>query len=378
MTNAADCRLPVVRAAQPRAIHREPAALRCKTRDRRRLRNRSRSRAPRHSTRWSRIRRCRSSSISGRPGAVPAAWSRRSWRGSRPPTPAATSSSRSTRMRVPELGERFGIRSIPTMAVFEGGREVARTSGARPAADIETFVGQAVSTAQKRALTAAASACRCACALRWPRRVRARTPPACRRRCRGSSSVRHRAYPFAVAPGARGVRRCRSRGAVRVARRARRPSRPPSARRLGRARSRPMSRTTRRPASPPRRRFARRSTRFVDACDGFLRREAIARLAHRRRAPRDPARHGPHARHRQPPEGVLHRRRSALRRHAVPGQGLPLARPGGDLRRGHPPAARRARTARGRLARRRRRADDPRPRRRARDAARRPRPCAWC
>ena len=43
---------------------------------------------------------------------------------------------------VPELGERFRIRSIPTMAVFEGGREVPRTSGARPAADIEAFVRQ--------------------------------------------------------------------------------------------------------------------------------------------------------------------------------------------------------------------------------------------
>ena len=52
---------------------------------------------------------------------------------------------------VPELGERFRIRSIPTMAVFEGGREVARTSGARPAADIEAFVRQSVNTAQKRA-----------------------------------------------------------------------------------------------------------------------------------------------------------------------------------------------------------------------------------
>jgi hypothetical protein len=31
------------------------------------------------------------------------------------------------------------------MAVFEHGREVARTAGARPAADIETFVRQAVS-----------------------------------------------------------------------------------------------------------------------------------------------------------------------------------------------------------------------------------------
>src|SRR4051812_28518232 len=41
---------------------------------------------------------------------------------------------------VPELGDRFGIRSIPTMAVFEGGREIARTSGARPAAEIEAFI----------------------------------------------------------------------------------------------------------------------------------------------------------------------------------------------------------------------------------------------
>ena len=41
---------------------------------------------------------------------------------------------------IPELGERFAIRSIPTMAVFAGGREKGRTSGARPAADIEAFV----------------------------------------------------------------------------------------------------------------------------------------------------------------------------------------------------------------------------------------------
>lgn len=39
-----------------------------------------------------------------------------------------------------DLGERFGIRSIPTMAVFSGGREVKRATGARPAADIEAFV----------------------------------------------------------------------------------------------------------------------------------------------------------------------------------------------------------------------------------------------
>ena len=52
---------------------------------------------------------------------------------------------------IPELGDRFGIRSIPTMAVFEGGREVGRTSGARPAADIEAFARQAVNAGTKRA-----------------------------------------------------------------------------------------------------------------------------------------------------------------------------------------------------------------------------------
>ena len=45
---------------------------------------------------------------------------------------------------LPDLGERFRIRSIPTMTVFAAGREVARTTGARPAADIESFVSGAV------------------------------------------------------------------------------------------------------------------------------------------------------------------------------------------------------------------------------------------
>jgi thioredoxin 2 len=45
---------------------------------------------------------------------------------------------------IPELGERLMIRSIPTMAVFAQGREVTRTAGARPAADIEAFVQGAV------------------------------------------------------------------------------------------------------------------------------------------------------------------------------------------------------------------------------------------
>ena len=50
---------------------------------------------------------------------------------------------------VGELGDRFGIRSIPTLAVFANGREAARTSGARPAADIEAFVDQSVHAAHR-------------------------------------------------------------------------------------------------------------------------------------------------------------------------------------------------------------------------------------
>jgi thioredoxin 2 len=45
---------------------------------------------------------------------------------------------------LPDLGQRFGVRSIPMLAVFAQGREVARTTGARPAADIETFIDQAI------------------------------------------------------------------------------------------------------------------------------------------------------------------------------------------------------------------------------------------
>lgn len=37
---------------------------------------------------------------------------------------------------LPELGARFAIRSIPTLALFAGGREVARQAGAMGAADI--------------------------------------------------------------------------------------------------------------------------------------------------------------------------------------------------------------------------------------------------
>jgi len=49
-----------------------------------------------------------------------------------------------------DLGERFQIRSIPTLAVFAGGREIARTAGARPADEIEAFIESAVSSAGTR------------------------------------------------------------------------------------------------------------------------------------------------------------------------------------------------------------------------------------
>jgi thioredoxin 2 len=45
---------------------------------------------------------------------------------------------------VPELGERFRIRSIPTLAVFQGGREVHRAAGARSAGDIRALIADSL------------------------------------------------------------------------------------------------------------------------------------------------------------------------------------------------------------------------------------------
>jgi thioredoxin 2 len=44
----------------------------------------------------------------------------------------------------PAVGSAHRIQSIPTMALFAGGREVTRTMGARPAAAIEAFVQQSL------------------------------------------------------------------------------------------------------------------------------------------------------------------------------------------------------------------------------------------
>ena len=43
---------------------------------------------------------------------------------------------------LPELGERFLIRSIPTLMVFRDGKAVSREAGARPAADILAIVNR--------------------------------------------------------------------------------------------------------------------------------------------------------------------------------------------------------------------------------------------
>ena len=51
---------------------------------------------------------------------------------------------------VPELQDRYRIRSIPTMGVFEGGREVGRVTGARPAAEIEAFVQQTLTAGSRQ------------------------------------------------------------------------------------------------------------------------------------------------------------------------------------------------------------------------------------
>ncbi|QYK41255.1 MAG: thioredoxin fold domain-containing protein [Paracoccaceae bacterium] len=39
----------------------------------------------------------------------------------------------------PEVGARAGIRGIPALILYDGGREVARLAGARPAAEIVAF-----------------------------------------------------------------------------------------------------------------------------------------------------------------------------------------------------------------------------------------------
>lgn len=45
---------------------------------------------------------------------------------------------------LPIIGAKYNIHSIPTMAVFNNGKEVSRTTGVRPAAAIEDYIRQAL------------------------------------------------------------------------------------------------------------------------------------------------------------------------------------------------------------------------------------------
>jgi thioredoxin 2 len=47
----------------------------------------------------------------------------------------------------PEVAGRAGIRGIPALILYRGGREVGRLAGARPAADIAAFARQALARA---------------------------------------------------------------------------------------------------------------------------------------------------------------------------------------------------------------------------------------
>ena len=52
---------------------------------------------------------------------------------------------------VTDVAGRFRIRSIPTLALVFGGREIERITGVRPASEIEAFISRAMATATPRA-----------------------------------------------------------------------------------------------------------------------------------------------------------------------------------------------------------------------------------
>jgi thioredoxin 2 len=52
---------------------------------------------------------------------------------------------------ITDVAARFNIRSIPTLAIVFGGRELGRVAGVRPASEIEAFAARTVSSATSRA-----------------------------------------------------------------------------------------------------------------------------------------------------------------------------------------------------------------------------------
>jgi thioredoxin 2 len=52
---------------------------------------------------------------------------------------------------ITDVAARFRIRSIPTLALVHGGREIDRIAGARPAPDIEAFAARALAESTRKA-----------------------------------------------------------------------------------------------------------------------------------------------------------------------------------------------------------------------------------
>lgn len=52
---------------------------------------------------------------------------------------------------VTDVAARFRVRSIPTLALVFGGREIERVTGVRPASEIDAFVSRAMANATPRA-----------------------------------------------------------------------------------------------------------------------------------------------------------------------------------------------------------------------------------
>jgi thioredoxin 2 len=52
---------------------------------------------------------------------------------------------------VPDVAARFTIRSIPTLVLVSGGRELGRMTGVRSASDIEAFAARTMAAATPRA-----------------------------------------------------------------------------------------------------------------------------------------------------------------------------------------------------------------------------------
>ncbi len=99
---------------------------------------------PSNATSWKPRARFPSSSISGPPGARPAAPSDRSSRNSSASPRGAGGSSRSIPTTTPELSAKFGVRSIPFVVAFADGQPTSHFLGAQPEGAIRAFLEQVV------------------------------------------------------------------------------------------------------------------------------------------------------------------------------------------------------------------------------------------